>query len=302
MTTTHSRQSQRRPALDIPEAVASKLARRFLIDPFTEQTGPVLSQLSDEENLGLQSLALAMGVSVDELPNAPHLRQQALELLAKLMQENALTEQRSRAAKESLGQAGLLSPSLYIIEFGDLIKAFEQLGERRGNIEQVIHSPDVVQHLEPPGGLSPESDESQSIFVREIRPAKKKRFLQMVVARRTGSKLTFGAAWRFYSEFVSWDGTMSPLDLLRRFVDRYGIPFSIGDMSPTKFLLNESIAITDPKLSKFEIRFHDSRPRGARDILAQVAIRHDVSQQKLFLSLGYVIDAEAYAADMRKVK
>lgn len=301
MNAIRSRQSPKGSTPPIPEAVASELMRRFLVDPFTEQTAPVLSRLSSDEALALQSVALSMGVTIEELSSAPSLRNQVLEILTKMLRDSALTEPRSKAAKESLGQAGLLSPSLYTIDFADLIKVFEKLGERRTNITQVIHFPDVVQHLEMPSGSEPGIDESQSIFIREIKPGKKKPFLQMVVARRSGSNLTFSAAWRFYSEIIAWDGTMSPLDLLRKLVDRYGIPFSIANSQPSKFLLNESIDFRGKSSENIDFKVLRPEEVGEKHFIAQVAMKYVADRQKLFLSLGYVINADAYKMDVERI-
>lgn len=299
MSTTYPRRTLDRDILPISEEVASGLMRRLLVNPFSEQVGPNLSDLSDAEKDALNQITAMLGASANELIYSALVRQKALEILTRSMQANVLTEQRSRNAKESLGNAGLLTPALYTIEFNDLIKAFESLGERRNNITQVVHSPDVTQHLAPPGGWDSDANESQSIFVREIKPTKKKKFLQMVIATRSGSKLTFCAAWRFYSELISWDGTMSPLDLLKKFVEKYGMEFSIGDSSPTKFVLNETITFPPGTLPEKEI--HLPERHLSHSYIAQISMKSDPIRNNLFLSLGYVIDTHSYKKDTMQV-
>jgi hypothetical protein len=302
MISERSRQIRSPHEVSISEPAAVMLTRRFLIDPFTDQTVPNLSALTDDEDLALHSIAKAMGRSVTDVVTSLELRPQVLHLLNRSMQAKALDADRSRAAKEALGNAGLLSPSLYTLQFGDLVKEFIKLGERPENIASVVRSPDVVQHLAPPGGAIPNADESQSIFVREIRPKKKTYFLQMVTTRRQGSLLTFCAAWRFYREFISWDGSMSPVDLLQRFVDRYGIPFSISGSRSSKFVLNESIDLDDSTKVNLQLNIEGRQPSHDEDIIAQVAIKSDSERKKLHLSMGYVIDAAKYARDMQSVK
>ena len=300
MITKHFQRPPHQSSLNITEEVAARLMRQLLIDPFSEKNGPELSRLSEGEMTALESLATQLGTSVDSLIGSPLFTQKAIERLAKLMRENILTESRKRIAKEALGVEGLLNPSEYTIEFHELIKIFERYGERPSNIEQVIHHPDVVEHLKLPGLYNLEKKESLSFFIREIKPVKRNRFLQMVIARRDGSKLIFCAAWRFYSEIFSWDNSMSPVDLFKKFVERYGIPFSVRNSPPTKFILEEVIDIPEWASHTVTIDFDKSKLQDANEHFTQLTIINDIDSKKQFFSIGYVIDPALYMADIAK--
>lgn len=300
MSSKHFQRIPQNSALNITEDVAASLLRQFLIDPFSERKGPELSHLTDDEKSALESLATQFDTTVDGLIGSPLFVQKVIERLAKLMRENVLTESRRKTAKESLGIEGLLNPAEYTIELGDIIGAFEEYGERPSNIEQVIHHPDVVEHLRLPGLINVEKKECLSFFIREIKPSKRNRFLQMVIARRIGSNLKFCAAWRFYREIFSWDDSMSPVDLFKKFVERYGVPFSIGSNAPTKFILEQVVEIPEGGDRSFSIQVDTSKLQDAKKYFSQLTIVNDVDPKKQFFSIGYVIDPKLYMADIAK--
>jgi hypothetical protein len=300
MISKHYQRNPKSSALNTTEDVAASLLRQFLIDPFSENRGPELSRLSEDEKSVLEVLATQLGTSVNGLIDSPLFAQKAIERLSKFMREKVLTESRTKTAKESLGIEGLLSPSEYAIEFGDLVKVFVKFGERPSNIESVIHYPDVTEHLRLPGLINAEKKESLSFFVREITPTKRNRFLQMVIARRIGSKLIFCAAWRFYREIFSWDDSMSPVDLFRKFVERYGVPFSIEDGAPTKFILEEVRDIAEGANRSIRLRVDTSKLQSEKHFFTQLTIVNDINPKRQFLSIGYAIDSMLYTADMEK--
>jgi len=102
-------------------------------------------------------------------------------------------------------------------------------------------------------------------------------------------------AWRVYYSDNDLTNVADPLDVLRAFVDRYGLTFTVGaDPQERKFILYETIPL--PKDAQTDLlklhnkagqKFEASNLFRVRDGVAEVAI-------------VYAIDIDRYAEDLRK--
>lgn len=287
--------------LAVPEVTLAGLARRFLVDPFSADTGPDLSGLSPDGLDALAHVAKTLGVSVEALQSTGgELRSRAVELLVDVLKRSSLQDTRGKAAKEGLGEAGLLPTSQYSIRFNDLFTAFEALGERRSHVEQVMRAPHSVEHLsrnDETGNI-----EGNSLFARSIVPTKGKEFLQLVIAHRQGSLLSFAGAWRIYSELVDWDTTKSLLHVLEKFVERYGIDFSVANSEPLRFVDYRVFDLppdfrTHPSTA---VKFLTSEMNKDHDLMANISLKVGANR-RLSIALGFVIDTSRYKEDLNRI-
>lgn len=287
--------------LAVSEQTVAGLARRFLVDPFSENVGPDLSGLPADGLDALAHVAAALGVSIDAVQaSSGELRSQVVELLVEVLKRSSLQDSRGKAAKEGLGDAGLLPAGQYSIRFNDLFGQFQALGERKAHVEEVMRAPHSVQHLSPKeeGGHT----EGSSLFARSITPSKGKGFLQLVIANRQGSLLSFAGAWRIYADLVSWDTSENLMQVLEHFVAVYGIPFTVANSEPLKFVEYRTFDLPpDFRINPgAAIRILPTDDDKRHDFIANISIKLS-TDRTLSVALGFVIDTTRYMDDVGRV-
>jgi hypothetical protein len=145
--------------------------------------------------------------------------------------------------KTRLGESGDLAPSLYKFEFTD---TFRDVSERRGiekrDVEQALRAPDFVQHLRPEL-LGIASGKLTSLYLKEFRNSQhpSNTYSLLVFCHRSGYIQKVGEAWRIFPADVDTSTAKSPLDVLKAFVNKYGLEFQLGDRKGL-FFWHEHIA------------------------------------------------------------
>jgi hypothetical protein len=117
----------------------------------------------------------------------------------------------------------------------------------------------------------------------------------LVQTRREGDLQTVVSAWRVYHEDVDLHSVTKPIELLRAFVDKYGIEFSIADDSrKRKFVLYENIPIAQDRTTEV---FKLPQPEKRAFEWCNVFRR---SKGELEIAVAYAIDVTRYAEDLRR--
>ena len=224
----------------------------------------------------------------DFLPNPdPRL----FEVLSKEMSEYVLRGNARTEAKARLGNRGELPLNQYELKFASAFDSLAEIGTRRSHVESAIRTPDRVEHLLPERfdfGM-----DFGITFVAKYEKASRREnnFWLLVQTQRVKAALNVTAAWRVYLSDVKLKSDPSPLDILRAFVDVYGLDLPGIGVSP-KFVLYKVIPASlsdDPKLL-FRLHPEDAK----RKFLGVFALRAS--------SLGVVEVACAYAIDLEKYK
>jgi hypothetical protein len=195
------------------------------------------------------------------------------------------------SAKNRLGARGALPLTSYEIVFGQDLAS---LSATRTNVEEAIRRADSVQHLQIKSSANTvnASFDALSMFAKRIRTGSSDFFL-LVVALRKGARLTVAEAWRAYERYVDCRDVHSPLELLRRFVDVYGMSFSLGPRSNLKFLVDDAIPVRPGEgLPPVNI----PNPEGHSLKVSILARTSELAVSEV--ALGYVIDVTAYQAHL----
>jgi hypothetical protein len=299
MTELHSRTVSAQ-APPVPQGVAATLLLRFLKQPFAPATSLRVEDLSDAEHQWLARVVSSLG-----LPDVPGPWPESdviriRNVLAHALEKDSLDSARFDAARARLGEAGLLRPSEYRLQIGEIVREFERLGDRRTYIERSVLEADVVQHLSHRGGddQRKESPEGLSLFARLIDTGKRPPFAHLVVTGRKGASLEFQAAWRIVRQVVDWNPSMTPLDLLKGFVDRFGVLLEVPGRLPTKFVLFD--AIPKPTQGFRGVLRPAESMNPNHDFSVQMMLRMNQQVGLIEISMAYQIDTTIYRQSLQE--
>jgi hypothetical protein len=157
------------------------------------------------------------------------------------IQRNLFAEKDRKDALVSAGQAGRLNPVLYTVRqpgaFADL---FYRLSLKPTYVEDAVKHPDDYQHLLETNA-SAASKGKLSIFLKLIRSARAgSDHWLLVQAQRDGLVQIAQSAWRIFPDVVELSDAKQPIDVLRAFVNVFGIEVNLGGITG-KFI--ESIPV-----------------------------------------------------------
>lgn len=232
----------------------------------------------------------------DESPKAKSL---IFEFLQKEMRQYSFSQKNIDSIKSRLGQKGLLRLDYYKVEF---TKAFRNSSSKRGvrpnHVLNAISSPNSVQHFRH-GVAFTEGEAMVSLFVAKQNVGKNNNFYLLVQAERKGASLLVNNAWRIYESDVAYINDMTPLGILKSFIDTYGVNFGIGNSAYKKLFLEETVDpvtaevgrgvfVIDP-LDLSEETFYESSSIVSRSITGVWEV-----------SLAYMINVSKYVNDLKK--
>jgi hypothetical protein len=168
---------------------------------------------------------------------------------------------------------------------------------RKKQINETVLRPDRVEHLLR-DKVESVNIPAVSLYTSQIGiPGTKDSCTLLVHTIRLGDAQKVNAAFRIFHSEVAVDQKTGPLDTLRAFVEVYGLPFRIGPIGPTKFVL------------------YETRPQNVKSLIAQglkIAVEHPTdhawhialglfrqnAQNTLEVAVAYAIDMESYTEDL----
>jgi hypothetical protein len=128
-----------------------------------------------------------------------------------------------------LGDAGDLPLTVYnVVQPNDVTAMLSGLGIRASHVEDAVKHPDDHQHLMAEG--MPTGSEDVSLFMKRVmsREAQRRHWL-LVQCHRVGMNQRVGAAWQIYPDDLRLERARKPIDVLKAFVDVYGVPIKVGE-------------------------------------------------------------------------
>jgi hypothetical protein len=141
--------------------------------------------------------------------------------------------------KSRLGQKGQLSQNLYTFKFADIYNKFGGVGVRKSAVLELLKKPDQSQHLHPEF-FQEDAEKSVSLFTKTtICEDENKNYTLLVSAQRKGFVQHISEAWKIYHSEVDLSHAELPEEVLRAFVDRFGLEISIAN-KVGKFFWNET--------------------------------------------------------------
>lgn len=163
------------------------------------------------------------------------------DFLSKEISNIALSDTNISKVKERLGDKGELSLEQYKIEFFYQFEGFEILGQKKSNVIDVVRNPDKYTHLK--SGYFKGTKMGFTLSTKLITPKKEQdKFFQIVFSIRDGMTLHISGAIRAYVSDLDLRQVNTPLDIIKAFVNVYGLTFQLGNLRE-KFAQNEIIEI-----------------------------------------------------------
>lgn len=214
--------------------------------------------------------------------------------LTKEMSTAALSAANTDEIKQRVGQRGDLRPDLYeiIIPNDVRVKANEQ-SVSISDIREALENPDGVEHLLPEQfGIT---GDAVSLYYVEWETVKsgETSFL-LILTRRKGYKQTVADVIRFFESDVPTQAK-TPLELLKAFVERYGVVQQIGDRA-AKFFLYEVIPFFGKPANFLQF------PAQSEGAVTLTRCFVKFSQNTAEVAIAFTINEREYLADLRKHK
>jgi hypothetical protein len=159
------------------------------------------------------------------------------ELLSSEITRSALAETGEQQIRYRLGEQGYLWSNKHRVSFSDnFLASMRDLNVRKAHVEDAVHNADGVRHLLPEKYGANEN--ALSLFVKFISKTKVPHVL-LILGSRKGDMLNVYFALRIIPSVVPIQGAKTPLDILRAFVEKYGVDVFVGD-EIGKFFLYKS--------------------------------------------------------------
>lgn len=148
-----------------------------------------------------------------------------------------------------LGTRGELPIGAYKVEFPPGYD--EKIHDKKSIVEKAIRLADEVEHLQDEAARL--SDRGHTLILKWFEAKGRGVSHWMLIdALRFGNTLSVAAAWRVIPNLVDLKGITSPLDMLLRFLDRYGFEVELPDGTSGRFLrgVNAPVHISYDDLSR----------------------------------------------------
>lgn len=163
-----------------------------------------------------------------------------------------LTDANLTKVKNRLGGKGELALNQYKIEFMDIFKSSEALGEKKSNIIDTISNPHKFSHYHSKY-IKDKEPFGFTLLTKLITPKRDEdKFIQIVLSGRQGDTLLVMGVLRAYLSEINLNQIAEPLDILKAFVDTYGLTFKLGNIT-SKFIQNE-VTELENKSAGFQIK------------------------------------------------
>ncbi len=218
--------------------------------------------------------------------------------LSKALERSVLTDDRAQIALQKVAQAGRLSPAAYkVIQPAPFRKRFFSLAVTKQQVDEAITQPDEYQHLMPEDALDNESD-LFSLFMKRARRNSHAPNWMLVQSFRRGIEQVAQSAWRVYPNVVDLTSATCPLDVLKAFVEEFGIEISMSGVH-SKFI--ESVTHFKPAdLDEMTATVEIHHGPGDQDLFYSWSNRQTKDRTRYKVGLAYCIDMRKYRAMLLK--
>lgn len=220
--------------------------------------------------------------------------------LTKLIRDQIMGDVSIEEVETRMGFEGRLPLSAYDIVFdADVLKIF---GENRRFVEAVVRNPDDVQHegMKNSDGMV---YSGASIFLKRVDQKNKIGFWLLVHAVRMGKVFYVHGIHRLFDDIFDMSDVRSPLDMLKMYVDTYGMLFDVGNFVHRQRFLERVYTPVDyvPNYSNVHVHLEGNeryRPifTGSDLPMANRALGISIVIERVIL-IGYVVNLSRYSRD-----
>ena len=197
-------------------------------DPGVGERPLVLREYEKEANEVLSEIRARLKISKETDPIKA--RASVSEALAHALRNSILSHVNKSEVLARMGRAGELPLAAYnVVQNAEFRKFSNAFGVSRRHIEQAVKHPDDHQHLMTEA--VPNNAQDMSLFMKSVMSHEAyKRHWLLVQSHRAGVDQHVTAAWKVYPDEVDLKDAREPLDALKAFVNRYGIPVIVGNL------------------------------------------------------------------------
>ena len=197
-------------------------------------------------------------------------------------------------ARARLGERGHLPIDQYSLVLSPTFEMFDaKLGWTLDSARELLATPDAVQNISP-------SDPSDSIFcmaTRRLPEHLRTGGLALVIATGKGERLTINNVLTLFDDQITGPEWREPLAALQRFVEIFGLPFSVGSSAPKKFFFDETHPLVGLQAGTPLFNIANANPR--RRFFSFVRARQSHLGFAV-VKIGFVVDYETYETDLRR--
>lgn len=228
--------------------------------------------------------------------------------LSDALSNAALANTDVKNIKARLGNKGELRPSDYEIRINDdVVPMLEALGTKRSHVIEAILRPDKVTHLLNNANLEVQFRPTISIKSIDNRNPED-RFILLIHSVRDGNTQHIGSAFRVYPSDVDLTTASEPVDVLKAFVNKYGLTFQLG-VRVSKCMVDEVLEVKRSTLALI-----DRKDRSAFTLLdgekgdyflplvdyLESQLQGSEGESLVNITLAFMVDISAYVSTLRK--
>jgi hypothetical protein len=282
---------------DLPPSEASRVLARLalhLLPSATTDAGWYERLSSDTESSNVVE-ELRQFLRLRPNDHSDRARERMMDRLISLMTQTSLSADQLVAVGKRVGESGDLPLSYYEIKFSDSFEHGEaQRGIRRRFVEEAIRQPDKMEWFPP----KDEGGKAIALFMKLQPPQNNSIRWLLVHASVSGQKLDVVTCWWIWPGDVGMEEKDQPLVVLRKLVDKYGVPFSVGPRVFRTLVFDESFPMEGFRPQGNIFGVHPPR----RDMKVEGnADRTRVSPLGIIeVGLAYAIDVSGYEQTLRE--
>ena len=187
----------------------------------------------------------------------------------------------------------MLRPGEYKVIFNNSFKKYYlPLGIRPSHVQSAVNYPEKLQHIFPNQfGIS--NTDSISLFLTF--PGS--HFCLLVLTVRDGATQKVCHAWRIYKDDIDFKHDQSPLDILKLFLNKYGLEFQLyNENEKRKFIFYEKL----PLESKHSIENVLGNFRSNKFIIANFFHQVNEEDDSIEIALCFLLDMAKYVKKYKK--
>ena len=273
-------------------SVLSLAARKFLPRPTDDH-----SSNQDDQDAAANLIEELSAKASSRRPQAEVDTIAVQEALSREISSYLLSEVDSSEVRARVGDKGALSPSLYKVTFSPRFTTLQALwGVSKNHVLDAIANCDNFQHFVY-RMAAPNAPPHGSLFTK-IPLVKRDNYTILVKCQRMGDILVVDDAYRVYHDDVYLIGAIYPIDILKRFLDTFGMDTEI-------MILNaDGTNAQPPERAKL---FHDAVydvPNGGMFVHKfsgeTVRIGPVVEARQLEVALSYDVSSPKYADQLMR--
>lgn len=279
------------------ERILSSVTATLLPNPGIESKSEVFEHSLEFYDDIIQEIRKRLKIAPSDY--SPESMAKIYQFLSQQMSEVALANTDLDLVKTRLGHRGDLRPDLYEIRFHKSFPIAERYGIRQNHILDALRHPDAVEHLLPE--RFSRDNIAVSLYLKTPSKQRNDRFSLLVLTQREGFIQQAGFACRVYHSDMDLSRAQGPFDILRGFVDRYGLFLNVGPLR-AKFFLYEVLQLDqDIKIIEKDIKeiIRAEAPHNTQ-VMYQLWARKSGLLNLIEIAIAFAINYTEYVIDLRK--